>query len=127
MSFYRDLKDQRVERLARAICEVRGIDPDKLVKDSGYDDEPTIPAWWQYQDFAVNFIACTTATAHAIPKGSDRFRETRGGWIIDRVTGLCIARVAIEDNRLDISKRIMTAIIAALHAEFGPSSVAEKT
>ncbi|MFB9223549.1 hypothetical protein [Paracoccus cavernae] len=51
-----------------------------------------------------------------------RFFETRGGWIIDRMTGRSICRVAIEDHNLDTSQRVMSAFIGALHTEFGPTN-----
>jgi hypothetical protein len=60
--FYRDLGKPEIERLARAICLKRGIDPDQMIPESGYPGCASIPAWWKYQDRALDFIAMTEAT-----------------------------------------------------------------
>lgn len=51
-----------------------------------------------------------------------RFQETYGGAIIDRLTGKTVARVAVENIDTAAAGRAVAAIIAALHAEFGPQN-----
>lgn len=59
--FYHDYRDPDVERLARAICAARGLDPDEWVRDNGYADTAIIPRWFREQQFAKDFISCWIA------------------------------------------------------------------
>lgn len=59
--FYRDFGMPPVERLARAIAQKRGIKPDDLVPETGYSNARTIPAWWKFQDTALNYLAMREA------------------------------------------------------------------
>lgn len=63
VGFYRDYKIPEVERLARAIAAKRGWRPDDLVPESGYANSDSIPAWWKFQDDALNYIAMRDADA----------------------------------------------------------------
>lgn len=56
------MTDEDIERLARAICESRGIDPDLLVRNilNHHTPQPA-PIWTNYQDFASDFLACQEA------------------------------------------------------------------
>lgn len=65
-TYYRDMDRPDVERLARAICTERRINPDQLRPESGWSDAAMIPQWRQFQDDALNFIAMMSAVASDI-------------------------------------------------------------
>lgn len=79
VSFYRDYGDPKVERLARAICRARQVDPDELVPDNGYGDAPLVPKWWKSQDAALDFLACYAAVQeeHDLRASAQDERQTR--------------------------------------------------
>ena len=54
-----------------------------------------------------------------------RFVEGTGGTIVDRFTGIAIAKVEVLNLDTTTAQRVVTTIIDALHAEFGPRSVLE--
>lgn len=59
--FYRDYGMPEVERLAKAIAAKHGCGPDTLVPEAGYANSRSIPAWWKFQEFALNYIAIRDA------------------------------------------------------------------
>ncbi|WP_041527100.1 hypothetical protein [Paracoccus aminophilus] len=56
-----------------------------------------------------------------------RFRMSSNGWIVDNLTGLHILQVAAHVLDEDTAHRVTAAIIAALHAEFGPAKSEPET
>ena len=54
---YWNMGDPVIERLARAICKARRLDPELWVPATGYSDSGVIPQWWKFQDAALNTAA----------------------------------------------------------------------
>jgi len=61
-----------VERLARAIAEKHGDNPDAMVPETGYHDAELMPLWWRYQGDAMKFIAMRDACALSFPSAPPR-------------------------------------------------------
>lgn len=55
------MDNPNVKRLARVICEGRGVDPDEMVPETGYPDSPMIPRWQKHAETALDFISMTVA------------------------------------------------------------------
>lgn len=58
---YRDFGMPPVERLARAIAKKRGYGSDDLVPETGYSNARAVPAWWKFQDAALDYLAMREA------------------------------------------------------------------
>lgn len=61
MPFFTDERLATIERLARAMCDALGQDPDETVPATGYSDAPVHARWRQHSCFAADFLVCASA------------------------------------------------------------------
>lgn len=46
-----------LEKMARAMCKERGLDPDEIVPATGWEGAERIPRWHKDREWAARFIA----------------------------------------------------------------------